>query len=549
LEGYLIALAAALAYAAVAWLGHALGLWKRVGVSFYGPVLMWRTRRWSKGIANAARHRRLWKRYGTMSSVLASGLMLALVLALLWVVYFAPDLPRAAAATAEIGPGLPTDDIMITLVYAVLGMVVAVIVHELAHGVAAIASGVRLDSMGVMFLVIPVGAFVEPNDEDLNKAGPEVRMRIFSSGLATNMVVALACFALLAGVFVPSAEPVEAGALVTDATPGSPGQIWGLTAWTEVLAVGSTNISSAADLMDITFDQPGTPIGLELRYGNEHSQVVVPQGMVITEVTDGPAMNAGLRQGMIIRSINNTPIVSADQLRSVIENSTRSAPVPISVLEYGQDPAFANGWFVEDKSIAYINLTSKWLYYYTHFNWLNKEEYRNQSFMGVSTSPFGLKVKDPEHLLRLYGHPYAGASGAEGVADATVRLLALPFIGYSPVLSPASDLYEPTGALSFLPNDVYWVLVNLLYWIFWGNMMVGLANALPALPLDGGNVFRDLLRWSVKLPRKGLLGLDRVTHRRRLTDPGEDRLVRFLTLVVSAATLLLMAMLVLQPWY
>jgi membrane-associated protease RseP (regulator of RpoE activity) len=32
-----------------------------------------------------------------------------------------------------------------------------------------------------------------------------------------------------------------------------------------------------------------------------------------------------------------------------------------------------------------------------------------------------------------------------------------------------------------------------LYWIFWLNLMVGLTNVLPAVPLDGGYLFRDFM--------------------------------------------------------
>ncbi|HVO77884.1 MAG TPA: site-2 protease family protein, partial [Methanomassiliicoccales archaeon] len=31
------------------------------------------------------------------------------------------------------------------------------------------------------------------------------------------------------------------------------------------------------------------------------------------------------------------------------------------------------------------------------------------------------------------------------------------------------------------------------YWIFWINLMLGMTNVLPAVPLDGGYLFRDAL--------------------------------------------------------
>ncbi|MEM3059837.1 MAG: site-2 protease family protein, partial [Methanomassiliicoccales archaeon] len=40
------------------------------------------------------------------------------------------------------------------------------------------------------------------------------------------------------------------------------------------------------------------------------------------------------------------------------------------------------------------------------------------------------------------------------------------------------------------------------YWIFWINLMVGLTNVLPAVPLDGGYLFRDWLDSFVKALKK-----------------------------------------------
>jgi len=54
-------------------------------------------------------------------------------------------------------------------------------------------------------------------------------------------------------------------------------------------------------------------------------------------------------------------------------------------------------------------------------------------------------------------------------------------------------MYTIEGPLGALPEPLFWIIANSLYWIFWLNLMVGLTNALPAVPLDGGYIFRDAL--------------------------------------------------------
>ncbi len=78
--------------------------------------------------------------------------------------------------------------------------------------------------------------------------------------------------------------------------------------------------------------------------------------------------------------------------------------------------------------------------------------------------------------------------------------------------------------------------------------MLGFANAMPALPFDGGYMFRDMLRWLFAYPRNRLRGIEKVTHQRRFTDPGEASMVRTLTWTMTVATLVLVAWLLLDPW-
>lgn len=545
---WLVTVAVALVvYLAALALGQVTGLWERVGATVYGPVLLWRTGRGIDVIDRLARPGRGWRRASLAGAVVTVAMMVAVILFLFWVSLSDPTLPRAEEASEEVGPGLPTESLAWALFYGGLGITVAVFVHEIGHGVVAVAHRLRLDSVGVLFLAIPIGAFVEPDDKDIARADVPTMVKVYAAGAAANILAAVACMAVLAWVVLPSAAPVDEGVLVTSVAQDSPGAMFGVTAWSLVVAVGDDPVVDAPSFEETWFSEPGGVISITVRYGNDLRSVLLPQGVAVTEALDGPAENAGLKPGMIIQSLNGTAIHSEAQLRSVVENSTHKEPVPITVLVPGEDPVMGD-WFVRDESIVTVNLTSKWLWYYTHYNYLNEDEYKNVSYMGIDVAPFGLTAVGDEHLTDLYAHPYAGARDSGDLVDSTVRLLTLPFIGYSPVLPPATDLYEPSGLASVIPDGVFWGIVNVLYWVFWGNVMLGLANALPALPFDGGYLFRDLLRWLLGYPRSRLKGIEKVTHQRMFTDSGEAWLVKWLTILLTGATLALIAWLLLGPW-
>jgi membrane-associated protease RseP (regulator of RpoE activity) len=56
--------------------------------------------------------------------------------------------------------------------------------------------------------------------------------------------------------------------------------------------------------------------------------------------------------------------------------------------------------------------------------------------------------------------------------------------------------------------------VNTAYWLFWLNVMLGATNALPAVPLDGGYIFKDGIEALLSRVRKGI------------PTPQRDRIVR-----------------------
>ncbi len=86
--------------------------------------------------------------------------------------------------------------------------------------------------------------------------------------------------------------------------------------------------------------------------------------------------------------------------------------------------------------------------------------------------------------------------------------IALPiygyFEGYNPIVSPFIDTYQFTGPIGAIPTGVFWFIVNCLYWVAWLNLMVGIFNILPMVPLDGGFLFNDGIRGIVRKIKRNI---------------------------------------------
>lgn len=542
MNGYAIAALIALVYCAVVFVGHRLGTWKRLNISLYGPIMMLKTKRGTKTVERLARAEVFWTWYGRLSTLITLVAMAAITLFL-------------AYQVADIGHRTPTPDTLynqsielphaplgVTIIYIAAGFIVAVAVHEFAHGILTVVGKIKLASMGLLLLVIPIGAFVEPDDKDLKASSRSRRSSVYAAGPATNILFAALSFAILVGLVGPAATPIAKGAVVTGFAPNSPAALYGIGTWSEILSVEGQPVLNVTQMSQVSFAEPGENVHVNLLYNSEFLSLEVPGGVVAYTVMEGPGHDAGLKPGMIIKSLNDTPINTISEFRSITENASRTEPVNISVLKFVSDPTAGREGFQEDQRIRTVNLTSKWLYYRTHFPSINRDEYRNVSFIAVSVSPFGVRAEDPEYLTEIVARPFDSMDGAGDAMYRFQRFISIPFIGYTPVVSPATDLYESSGALSFAPGDILWVLINLLYWLFWANLVLGLTNILPALPLDGGYVLRDSLKrvahwWGLRLT-----GLDRAIGRKPVTDAHIDALMWFVSgMVIIMGTYILLA--------
>ncbi|MDA1167675.1 MAG: site-2 protease family protein, partial [archaeon] len=158
-----------------------------------GFVLMVRTHRGQKALETLAKPRKFWRAYGEVSVWICSVSLVAV--ALLVVLAFissllAPQTSEPPAASELIAiPGLNP---VIPLGWGIIAFVVSLIIHELGHGLQARAHGMRVRSFGLLQLgPLPLGAFAEPQYEELSQAPRRERLRMFAAGPATNIFAAV----------------------------------------------------------------------------------------------------------------------------------------------------------------------------------------------------------------------------------------------------------------------------------------------------------------------------------------------------------------------
>ncbi len=249
LDGFLIFFSVVFIYFVVTYILYKKDILKKYNISLYGPALLLRTMRGKDFIKKIASKKRFWKAFGSFGIVFCFVLMILMVIILIWqawtVLGFTPE-QRAAIPGPEIALVLPGINPILPLEYIgyiLLALVVAIIAHEFSHGILTFAQKLKVKSLGIIYLVVPIGAFVEPDDEELKKTETKKRMRVYAAGPLANFVVVIISLLIFSFVFMSAVQPAAEGVGVLEVHEGSPADIIGIKTGAIVTEINGTDLS------------------------------------------------------------------------------------------------------------------------------------------------------------------------------------------------------------------------------------------------------------------------------------------------------------------
>ncbi len=300
--------------------------------------------------------------------------------------------PQANILLPGLNPYLPWT-------YGWAALVITMIVHEAGHGIIARVHNVKVESTGVVFLlVIPIGAFVNIGREELLRTNLKQKSSILTAGIMNNMIVSIISLILLYGVVsslsvIPNNEPVVSGILVLDVNQNSLAEKIGITKESIITSINHVSVNNPAELKNISTSNLGKTI----------------------EIT----------------------------------------------------------WIDNNKNEISKSVT------------LPQNTEQGKGIFGISISP---QTPDPQLILNLYKNSFF---------TNPLSLLLPPTL--SPLV-PYSDIMA-TKYTSSIFGDGFPIIANMLFWLWFINFNVGIFNALPIGPLDGGQLYNSVLESKIKSKR------------------------------------------------
>jgi membrane-associated protease RseP (regulator of RpoE activity) len=405
--GYEIAAGLVVAYGFVVYALHRAG---RIGpdrsLSLFGPALMTKTQRGRSLLDRWGRFRRFWSAVGDLGVALAALAMGVIVALLILGAIESFHIPASQAPSVQEAVGLPGINPIIPIGYGIVALVIGIVLHELMHGILARSQNIGVKSLGILWFVVPIGAFVEQDDQEMLQATRRRRDRVAAAGVLANFALTLLFFFALSGLVAASVVPNASG-------------------------------------VGIAYVLPSTP-----------------------------AANASLAAGDIITSINGTSTPTVNLFEGALANTTAGETVLVTYY------SSSLGRSVSTSVVLAPSTTVK-----------------GRGYLGV-----GVNTITPAEFRQILIWP---AGSDAGPVVGTLDWLVLPLATYEPVGGMTANYFHLTGPFAHTDPSTFWLGANLLYWLAWMNLLLGLSNALPLFPLDGGLLFRDFAASFAARVRRG----------------------------------------------
>ncbi|SFB81802.1 PDZ domain-containing protein [Halobiforma haloterrestris] len=520
-------------------------------VGTQGPILTFHTKRGREFLDWLSGPRRFWRAWANLGIGIALVVMVAMFGFLLLAAISSLSSPQPSTAVQQprnvlVIPGVNDFLPLSATPGIVFGLLVGLVVHEGGHGLLCRVEDIDIESMGIaMLAVLPVGAFVEPDQQSSKNASRGSQTRMFAAGVTNNFAITLVAFALLFGP-VAGSIAVAPGAAVGGVAPDSPAAEAGLQPNDRITAIDGSPVADNDDLADRLESADGEQVTVEI---NDGETITFDRSLIVTAAVDGGP--AGLEAGDAIVAVDGREVATEHEFRQAVgddevatltidptdgDRLEREVPIGAAVRVLEGEP-LESELGPTDETFVITSFEGERVHSYADLGplldggepgdevtlagylggerqelevTLGESPYQSDDgFLGIGATPgtTGFEVADVG--VQLYpAEEYLTVLGGEGDSSFGVLTdsflgkigiaLLLPIVGvigalpfnFAGFTGGIENFYQVQGSLAALGDTTVFLIANLLFWTGWINVQLGFFNCIPAFPLDGGHILR-----------------------------------------------------------
>lgn len=217
-------------------------------VDVYPFLLLIKTKKFNNSIVKEGKKRsKIWNVMGELSIIYG-------ISSLLYAIFFFIKNLLSFLFPAKVGIASPVIPLIFgitfnppldQLVIILIVIVIAVVTHELFHGLVASSSNIDLKSTGAgVVYVIPM-AFVELDESSLEKAPKKSKLKVYGAGSFINLLEGILFLILIISfplVIAWGFSTSPSGVLIVSTVPNSPAAMHGFQQGDAIIAINGTSI-------------------------------------------------------------------------------------------------------------------------------------------------------------------------------------------------------------------------------------------------------------------------------------------------------------------
>jgi len=162
------------------------------------------------------------------------------------------------------------------LVYFLLAAPIVLVIHEVAHGIVARLEKIKVKSGGFAIIIALIAGFIEPDEEEFNRARRISKIRVIAAGSTSNMlfsfiIVGLLLFNPSFGNVLEALSPTVRGLFYNDpigvpivsVIEGSGAEKAGIKAGDIIVGINDTQVRTPQDLAKVKLT-PGEQVNVKV---------------------------------------------------------------------------------------------------------------------------------------------------------------------------------------------------------------------------------------------------------------------------------------------
>jgi membrane-associated protease RseP (regulator of RpoE activity) len=501
-------------------------------VDISGPFLTIRSRKGLKLVEwLSTRAKNVWLVWGNL------GIVAAVVSGLIGLVLIGTSAYAVLQSPTQVSIQGPTDALVIPGVnrfipvsatpQLLIGLILGIVVHEGGHAIYCRTGDISIKSTGVFLgALIPLGAFVEPDEEEQWAANTMDQLRMYSAGIMNNFLIFVVSSILLLLIVSTLVSPVS-GLGVMAVLDGSPADEAGIQQGDIITEADGVEISDAQEFNSYSANNTVQTVVV-----NGNKELNLPEGAFISQVPTDFKLSSGSN----VISVNGVQtsgsiefyqeLKSTDDIVATVETENNTYKIPVGA--YGvvtQSNGFSSTTNISQGDTLYIYSVNEQRVYdreslQTVLNnssgqveirygttkgqsetiTATSEDIQQSAAVanrvsGIGVTTLGINLYPKEQFYDIMSFDESFLSTVYNI----IPMMFLPVAelslnlgtSFSGFTGYVTNFYTTSG---IIPSWIIFSISGTLLWTAWINFNLGLFNCLPTFALDGGHILRTSIQ-------------------------------------------------------